>query len=109
MHTIVESTSKSHVQQLAYDAHTGGAIFNAAGFGFMPVFKDIHTNETHLSSYKNGEPSAVHILDGLPDYWVAEWGQDGRATALMPGVIAGFMRSGRFYTLNEIISDLCDA
>ena len=109
MPQLSEYSSQSQVEYQSYQDHAGGAVFNAAGFGFVPAFMDIHTSETHLSSYKNGEPAVMHILDGLPNYWVAEWGQDGRASALKLGVIAGFMRSGKFYTLNEIMNNLCDA
>ena len=60
----------------------------------MPAFMNIYTSEIHLSSYKNAELAVMHILDGLPNYWVTEWGQDGCVSALKLGVIAGFMRSG---------------
>ena len=109
MPQLLEYSSQSQVEQQNYQDHAGGAVFNAAGFGFMPAFMDIHTRETHLSSYRNGEPAVLHILDGLPNYWVAEWGKDGSAVALKLGVIAGFMRGGKFYTLNEIMYNLCDA
>ncbi|MDH5484236.1 MAG: hypothetical protein OEY43_03280 [Gammaproteobacteria bacterium] len=95
-------------QRGAYE-QLGGAVFREASFGFMPAFMDLNTSEVHLSSYDDGMPSVVHILDGLPGYWVAEWGRDGRAVSLKPGVIAGYMRSGVFYTLNEIMNDLKDA
>ncbi len=109
MPQLLEYSFQSQVEHQNYQDHAGGAVFNAAGFGFMPAFMDIRTDETHLSVCKNGEPSVVHILDGLPNYWVSEWGQDGRASALKLGVIAGFMRSGKFYTLNEIMNNLSDA
>lgn len=87
----------------------GSSVFNAAGFGFMPAFMDIKTHETHLSSYADGGLAAIHILDGLPRKWVSDWDEQGQAMALQLGVIAGFMRAGRFYTLSEITSQLCDA
>lgn len=87
----------------------GHSIFNDASFGFMPAFMDIHTQETHLASYENGEPAAIHILDGLPHKWVSDWDEQGRAQALQLGVIAGFMRAGVFYSLSEIMNKLCDA
>ena len=87
----------------------GSSVFNDASFGFLPAFMDINTSETHLASYENGEPSAIHILDGLPRKWVSDWDEKGRAQALQLGVVAGFMRGGVFYTLSEIMNQLCDA
>lgn len=85
------------------------AVFGDASFGFMPVFMDVHTRETHLASYRDGQPAVVHVLDGLPHKWVEEWGSDGLPVSLKPGVIAGFMRGGVFYTLSDIMNGLCDA
>ena len=95
-------------QQGAF-SQLGGAVFRDASFGFMPAFKDSHTNETHLSVYRTGELAVIHILDGLPNYWVAEWGEDGRPTSLKAGIIAGFVRYGEFFTLSEISNELRDA
>ena len=85
-----------------------GAIFSRASFGFMPAFKNLITKETHLSTYDDGIPSVVHVIDGLPGHWVAEWGDDGRAISLKSEIIPGFMRNGSFFTLNAIMYDLCD-
>lgn len=95
-------------QQSIYNK-LGGAVFRDASFGFMPAFLDLKTCETHLSAYKDGEPAVMHILDGLPEHWISEWGTDGRAVALKSGVIAGYMRSSRFYTINEILHQLRDS
>ena len=97
------------IQPQAVYEQLGGAVFRDASFGFMPAFLDLKTQETHLSAYHDGEPAVVHILDGLPSHWIAEWGSDGRAVSLKSGVIAGFMRNSRFYTLNEIVSKLRDS
>jgi hypothetical protein len=101
------SQSQVAQQQSAY-AQLGGAVFGDASFGFMPAFKNLHNDEVHLCAYDNGELSVVHVLDGLPAYWVEEWGADGRPVNLCPGVIAGFMRFGYFYTLSEITHELRD-
>ena len=104
------SMSQSQVEQQrnVFD-QLGGAVFRDASFGFMPAFLDLNTRETHLSAYKDGQPAVVHLLDGLPQYWVSEWGTDGRAVALKSTVIAGFMRNSRFYTINEIMHQLRDS
>lgn len=102
------SQSQVEQQQSVYEK-SGGAVFRDASFGFMPAFLDLKTCETHLSAYKNGQPAVIHILDGLPGHWISEWGTDGRAVALKSSVIAGFMRSSRFYTFNEIMHQLRDS
>lgn len=94
-------------QQGAYD-QLGGAIFTDVSFGFMPAFKDLKTEEIHLSVYHSGELAVVHVLDNLPQNWVDEWGEDGHAISLKHGIIAGFMRNGDFYTLSEINNELRD-
>ena len=95
-------------QQGAY-AQLGGAVFRDASFGLMPAFKDLKTEEIHLSAYSDGELAVVHVLDSLPSNWVAEWGVDGRASSLRAGIIAGFMRFGEFYTISEISNELRDS
>ncbi len=103
-------------QQLLKEHHhikaqlgTGSGVFSDTCFGFMPAFRDIHSKETHLSVYDGGHPAVVHILDGLPAKWIDEVSEDGRPISLRAGVIAGFMRQGQFYTLREIMQDMCDA
>ena len=87
----------------------GSAVFSDAAFGFMPAFQDVLTEETHLATYEDGTPAVLHVLDGLPEGWIAEWGEDGRADSVRTGVIAGFMRGGCFFTIDEIMNSLCDA
>jgi len=101
--------AESQVPERRFYHQFGGSVFNDASFGFMPAFMDIHTGETHLSSYESGEPAAIHILDGLPRKWVSDWDDHGQAVSLQIGVIAGFMRTGVFYTLSEILNQLSDA
>ena len=104
---MLMSQSQVAQQQSAY-AQFGGAVFRDASFGFMPAFKNLNNEEVHLCAYANGELSVVHVLDGLPAHWVAEWGADKRPVSLKHGIIAGFMRFGYFYTLSEITNELRD-
>lgn len=98
-----------HNKTLVTGEAPGRAVFGEASFGFMPVFMDVHTHETHVASYRDGQLAVVHVLDGLPYKWIDEWGSDGRPVSLKAGVIAGFMRGGVFYTLSDIMNGLCDA
>lgn len=70
--------------------------------GFLPAFQDIYTQEVHLSVNANGSPSHIHVLDHLPDHWVMERDANGQIAALKEGIIAGFMRLGRFYTRADL-------
>lgn len=102
--------SQGHVDRTTQpQALPGAAVFGDLSFGFMPAFKNINNQEIHLCTYEDGALSVVHILDGLPWHWVQEWGEDRRPLSLIPGIIAGFMRCGRFYTLHELSSALRDA
>ena len=75
---------------------------SAAVLGFLPAFRDVGTEEVHLSVNADGSPAAVHVLDHLPDHWVIERDQAGRIMALKEGIIAGFMRHARFFTRSEL-------
>ncbi|MDQ1362358.1 MAG: hypothetical protein QG652_218 [Pseudomonadota bacterium] len=88
---------------------SGRAVYTEASFGFMPAFMHVNTRETHLASYLDGKPAVVHVLDGVPHYWVEAWGQDGRALSLKTGIVAGYMRTGHFYTLHDILHRLRDS
>jgi len=88
---------------------SGKAVYTEASFGLMPAFMNVNTRETHLSSYRDGKPAVVHVLDGVPRAWIEAWGQDGRAISLKPGIVAGYMRAGRFYTLYDIMHRLRDS
>jgi hypothetical protein len=88
---------------------SGRAVYTEASFGFMPAFMQVSTRETHLASYLDGSPAVVHVLDGVPHYWVESWGHDGRAMSLKTGIVAGYMRAGHFYTLHDILSRLRDS
>jgi hypothetical protein len=77
--------------------------------GFLPAFRDLHTQEVHLSVNGSGKPASVHLLDHLPDHWVIERDERGRITALKDGIIAGFMRQHRFFTRAELARTPCDA
>lgn len=74
----------------------------AAVLGFLPAFQDLDNEEVHLSVNTDGSLAAVHLLDNLPDHWVVERDEEGRITALKDGIIAGFMRQGRFYTRAQL-------
>ncbi|RMG56615.1 MAG: hypothetical protein D6717_06300 [Gammaproteobacteria bacterium] len=71
-------------------------------FGFLPAFRDLQSGETHLCVDAHGRPARMHLLDGLPRHWAEEFDAEGRITALHEHIMAGFLRQGRFHTLDEL-------
>jgi len=95
-------------QQGAY-SQFNGVVFSDISFGFMPAFKNLKTQQIHLSKDQYGDLSIMHLFDGLPDCWVQEQDGQGVALSLKPEIIAGFMRNGEFYTLSEILNNIQDS
>lgn len=77
--------------------------------GFLPAFRNLSTDETHLSITPEGEVSPIHLIESLPIDWVSEWDDEGRAVSLLPTIIAGFFRGEQFYTLRELENKIWDA
>lgn len=71
--------------------------------GFRPAFLDLATHIIYPSRQANGSPAAVHCLDGLPEELVAARDEAGCVSRIKPGVIAGFLHEGRFYTREEAL------
>jgi len=102
-------THQQALQQQGAYYKFNGAVFSDASFGFLPAFKNMHTQQTHLSTDADGNIAVMHLLDGLPDCWVDEKDADGRALTLRSGIVAGFMRNNEFFTLSEIIHGVRDS
>lgn len=77
--------------------------------GFIPAFRNLINDETHLSTKDEGSVATEHRIDNLPIEWVSEWAPDGYAKSLIPTVIAGYIRANTFYTLPEIMQMPLDA
>jgi hypothetical protein len=80
---------------------TGGISQNNATRGFVPAFCDRTTGQVYRSCFANGCPAPIHVLDGMPDELVLARNAQGRAVALHPCVIAGFIRDQCFYTREQ--------
>jgi hypothetical protein len=85
---------------------TMGVSAQSSVLGFVPAFKNIRTGETRLSMTKDGSCSPVHILDGLPDEWVAKRDGNGHVVTVKDSVVAGFISNGCFYTREELAKTL---
>ncbi len=78
-------------------------------FGFMPAFQDPLTGETHLSVYRDGHVAVVHLFDGVPEHWIDERDERGRAVSLKDGIVAGFIRNAAFFTPGDLAEMQLDA
>ena len=84
--------------QNARFAGTGGISGNNRAAGFVPAYLNTATGEALASRFEDGRPAPVHVLDGLPDSWIAGRDARGCVTRTTRDVIAGFLRDGRFFT-----------
>lgn len=82
-------------------AGVGGISQENHHYGFIPGFLDRETGVIYLSHWANGSPAPFHALDGLPDHLVLTRNSSGQVVAIKPGVIAGFVRRGCFYTREQ--------
>ncbi|MBS1202356.1 MAG: hypothetical protein H6R22_865 [Chromatiaceae bacterium] len=80
---------------------TRGVSRNNRSSGFTPGYLNTATGERVPSRFADGSLAPVHLLDGLPESWVAGRNDDGHVTRTRPGIIAGFLRDGRFFTREE--------
>lgn len=87
---------------------TGGISQHNRVAGFVPAYCNTETGESVASAYADGSPAPVHVLDGLPESWVAARDDDGVVTRAKAGVIAGFLRDGCFYTREAAALELAD-
>jgi hypothetical protein len=77
---------------------TGGVSAEAKGAGFLPGFHDTETGRTYIACHADGRPAPMHLLEGLPEHLVTERNPSGKATAVCPSVVAGFIRNDVFYS-----------
>ena len=83
--------------------HTRGRSQDNDHLGFVPAYRNSATGEQVVSRFADGSPAAVHVLDGLPEAWVAERDSKGHVTRTCPGLVSGFIRDGRFYSREQAI------
>ncbi|RTR07058.1 sigma-54-dependent Fis family transcriptional regulator [Halomonas nitroreducens] len=80
---------------------SGGVSAGNRSQGFRPAFYDMDTGTVHPSRFASGLEAPMHLLDGLPDDLVVSRQANGRVEAVKPGIVAGFMRDGRFFTRQQ--------
>ena len=89
-------------------AGTGGVSAGNACAGFRPAYYNESTCETVLSRFADGRLAPIHVLEGLPESWVASRDEQGTALEICAGVVAGFVRDGVFYTREAAAAALAD-
>jgi hypothetical protein len=82
-------------------AGTAGVSANNRQAGFVPGYRNCLTGETRISRFADGTPAPVHVLEGLPREWVDRRDDQGRVMRTAAGIVAGFLRHGRFYTRDQ--------
>lgn len=88
------------LENLAFGG-TAGVSCNNSESGYIPAFLDKKTGQIEISRLKNGRPSPMHIINWLPKKWASSLASDGTVECLKPGIIAGFVCEGIFYTREE--------
>ncbi len=92
--------------RLAWENHrhknTSGISRNCRHNGYLPAFQNRLTGETRMSTFADGSPASVHLLDGLPNHWVVSRDDDNHVLAVLDTVVSGFVRDGEFFTRDEI-------
>lgn len=82
-------------------AGTSGISENNRALGFVPGYLNSQTGMICVSRFADGRPAPIHILDGLPNDWVALRNSCGRVLRTQNGIVSGFIRGGRFYTREQ--------
>ena len=88
------------LENLAF-AGTAGVSRNSRASGFAPAFLDKKTGLIEIARLENGQPSPTHIIRWLPSSWAGSLASDGSVKSLKPGIIAGFVRDGVFFTREQ--------
>lgn len=92
-------------ENLAF-AGTGGVSPVSRSRRFEPAFRDDATGRVEMARYANGVTAPMHLMDGLPREWIRERDANGHPSALRPGIVAGFVRDGAFFTREQAASVL---
>ena len=89
-------------QENARFADTPGVSINNREQGFRPAFLDRSSGRCCISRFADGRPAPIHMLEGLPEDWVAERTAEGQAIRAHCHVVSGFLSNGLFYTREEV-------
>ena len=91
------SQQRLDAENVAY-LGTGGRSQENTDTGFRPAFFDYASQKLYLSRFPDGRLAPLHLLDGLPEEVVVDRASNGRVLRARASLVAGFERSGYFYT-----------
>jgi hypothetical protein len=94
-------TEQRLIQETRTHRGRGGVSAENRSHGFRPAFLDVETSAVYASCFVDGSPAPIHLLDGLPDEVVLARSSNGRVASVKASVVAGFVRSGQFYSREE--------
>ena len=102
-------TSRGLRQQSRVYHGSGGSSSGNTDAGFEPVFLDRATGRVYRSTFADGSPAPIHVLDGLPEEIIVRRSRGGKVTAVHGSVVAGFTRNGAFFTRQQAAEQLSSA
>ncbi|EXJ16854.1 hypothetical protein [Imhoffiella purpurea] len=76
--------------------------------GFLPAFRHQESGEVRLCQFSDGSISPIHLIDCLPSRWVRERDAEGRPSALIGAIEAGFLRGADFWSLRDLLHPRLD-
>lgn len=105
---VMETTDGGGEPTSACDLSHQNAVFEGTGgvsqenrtAGFRPAFRHRSSGDVLTSSFADGRPAPVHVLDGLPEAWLAPNAPAGKRS-LRECIDVGFVRDGRFYSREQ--------
>lgn len=80
---------------------TCGESATARQNSFLPAFRNEADGRVELARMANGKPAPMHLISWLPREWAVTCDEAGKVLELIDDVIAGFVKSGRFFTREE--------
>jgi hypothetical protein len=100
--SLAQKRTQESVQQESVEfAGTCGESATATQSRFHPAFRNEADGRVEVARMPNGQPAAMHLISALPESWAAKLDDDGHVVELIEGIVAGFVRDGRFYTREE--------
>ncbi len=83
---------------------TGGVSQGNQGYDFLPAFLDFESGAVYISSFINGEPSPIHIYDGLPSHLIVSRNALNKVIKIKQSVVSGFVYEKQFYTREQAMN-----
>lgn len=101
-----EQITIQHIQALNLYLYSGNKSERIRAQGFMPAFYNSDSLTAEVSRFTDGQVAPIHLLDGLPNEWVAARNASGKIVALKGSVEAGYLYEGVFYTAEQVTETL---